>query len=104
MEETEYMRIHSRYFLDDIRKQYNIEELIDEDGYVYVMIKKGMYGLKQAAIFAYKHLVTLLAPHGYRPCPNTLAYGNTTLNPPNSASASMTLVSSISLKTTLIIY
>ena len=72
MEETEYMRIHSRYFLDDIRKQYNIEELINEDGYVYVMIKKGMYGLKQqAAILAYKHLVTLLAPHGYHPCPNT---------------------------------
>ena len=40
MEETEYMRIHSRYFLDDIRKQYNIKELTDEDGYVYVMIKK----------------------------------------------------------------
>ena len=36
------------------------------------MIKKGMYGLKQAAILASKHLVTLLAPHGYRPCPNTI--------------------------------
>ena len=71
MEETEYMRIHSRYFLDDIRKHYNIDELIDDDGYVYVMIKKGMYGLKQAAILAYKHLVNLLAPHGYHPCPNT---------------------------------
>ena len=71
MEETEYMRIHSRYFLEDIRQQYNIDELINEDGYVYVMIKKGMYGLKQAAILAYKHLVNLLEPHGYRPCPNT---------------------------------
>ena len=71
MEETEYTRIHSRYFLGDIWKQYNIEELIEEDGYVYVMIKKGMYGLKQAAILAYKFLVKLLAPHGYRPCPST---------------------------------
>ena len=35
------------------------------------MIKKGMYGLKQAAILAYKHFVKLLAPHGYCPCPNT---------------------------------
>ena len=71
MEETEYMRIHSRYFLDDITKQYNIDKLIDNDDYVYVMIKKGMYGLKHAAILAYKHLVTLLAPHGYCICPNT---------------------------------
>ena len=30
-----------------------------------------MDGLKQAAILAYKHLVNLLAPHGFRPCPNT---------------------------------
>ena len=26
------------------------------DGYVYIKIKKGMYGLKQSAILAYKHL------------------------------------------------
>jgi hypothetical protein len=71
MEETEYMRIHSKYFLDDMREQYDINNLIDADGYVYVKIKKGMYGLKQAAILAYKHLVNILKPYGYFPCPNT---------------------------------
>jgi hypothetical protein len=30
-----------------------------------------MYGLKQAAILAYKYLVNQLAPHGYYPCPYT---------------------------------
>jgi hypothetical protein len=71
MEETEYMRIHSKYFLQDMREQYDIQNLIDQDGYVYVKIKKGMYGLKQAAILAYKHLVNILKPYGYFPCANT---------------------------------
>ena len=65
------MRINAIYFLDDIRLQYDIENLIDLDGYVYVRIKKGMYGLKQAAILAYNHLVKQLKPHGYHPCPET---------------------------------
>ena len=69
MEENEYMWIHARCFLDDIRLQYDIEISIDSDGYAYVRIKKGVYGLKQAAILAYNHLVKNLKPHGYHPCP-----------------------------------
>ena len=38
---------------------------------MYVRIKKGMHGLKQAAIIAYNHLVKHLKPHGYHPCPET---------------------------------
>ena len=30
-----------------------------------------MYGLKQAAVLAYEHLIENLAPHGYRPIPRT---------------------------------
>ena len=71
MEENEYMRIHARYVLDYIRLQYDIETLIDLDGYVYVSIKKCIYGLKQAAILAYNHLVEQLKPHGYHSCPET---------------------------------
>ena len=74
MEENEYMRIHARYFLDDIRLQYDIKILIDLDGYIYVRIKKGMHGLKQAAILAYNHLVKQLKPHGYHPCPETTVF------------------------------
>ena len=40
--------------------------------YIYVKIKKGMYGLKQAAILAYQHLVNNLAPFGYHPIPHTV--------------------------------
>ena len=38
MERAEYMRIHSKYFLSDIREKYNIDDLIADDGYVYCKI------------------------------------------------------------------
>ena len=40
MQENKFMRIHNQYFLDDIRNEYNINKLVDQDGYVYVRIKK----------------------------------------------------------------
>ena len=73
MERPEYMRIHSKYFMEDIREKYNIVNIIAPDGYVYCRIKRGMYGLKQAARLAYNALVSNLGNHGYRPdkfCPN----------------------------------
>ena len=41
-----YMRIHIKYFTEEFRKEYNIDELVGADGYVYCKIRKGMYGLK----------------------------------------------------------
>ena len=35
-----------------MRKKYNIDNIIDSDGYVYCKIKRGMYGLKQSAKLA----------------------------------------------------
>lgn len=57
MEKPEYMRIHSKYFPAEMKEEYDIAPIIAHDNYVYVKIKKGMYGLKQATIIAYKHLV-----------------------------------------------
>ena len=71
MEGNEFMRVHSKYFFEDIRQEYDIDELTADDGYVYIKIKKGMYGLKQAALLAYNHLVNILEPFGYYPCPYT---------------------------------
>ena len=67
MEDCEYMRIHSKYFMPDIRTKYKINELISTDGYVYCRIKKGMYGLKQAARLAYDDLKKHLTTFGYQP-------------------------------------
>jgi len=71
MTKLEYMRIHSKYFFEDISQQYNIQNKIASDGFVYIKIKKGMYGLKQAAILAYQNQVKNMKPFGYFTFPST---------------------------------
>ena len=67
LEEPEYIRIHGKYFLQDIRVKYNIDTIIAPDGYVYCKVIRGMYGLKQAAKLARDQLIKTLAPFGYHP-------------------------------------
>ena len=67
LEEPEYIRIHGKYFLQDIRSKYNIDTIIAPDGYVYCKAIRGMYGLKQAAKLVRDQLITTLAPFGYHP-------------------------------------
>ena len=71
IEDREYMRIHSRYFSDDYIKENNLHDYINADGYIYCEILLGMYGLKQAAILAYKQLKERLEPAGYYPIPDS---------------------------------
>ena len=40
MKEPEYMRIHYKYFPQEIKDQYNLANKVTEDGYIYVKIKK----------------------------------------------------------------
>jgi hypothetical protein len=40
---------------------------VADDGYVYLEVRRGMYGLKEAAIIAFNQLVKKLAPYGYEP-------------------------------------
>ena len=39
----------------------------ETDGFVYFEVRKGIYGLKEAGLIAFKQLVTNLAPFGYEP-------------------------------------
>jgi len=71
MERYEYMRIPLRLIPAEIIKQYNLNELIEPDGFVYIEIRKGMYGLPQAGIIAHNQLKEHLAPFGYAPCRHT---------------------------------
>jgi hypothetical protein len=70
MDEPEYMKLHISFIPEDIVEKYNIRELL-VDGFVYIRIQKGMYGLKQAAILANKQLQKNLAKDGYFPIPGT---------------------------------
>ena len=66
----EYMRFRLDLIPDEIRIQYNLDA-IAVNGWVYVEIRKGMYGLPQAGILANKLLKQRLAQHGYYECKHT---------------------------------
>jgi hypothetical protein len=68
MAEPEYMRIALVDIPEEIINEYNLREIVHTDGYVYIQINGGMYGLPQAGILANKLLETRLRPHGYYQC------------------------------------
>jgi hypothetical protein len=61
----EYMRLKIIDIPDKTIKEYNLQELVVEDGYVYCAISKGMYGLPQAGIIAQELFKERLSKHGY---------------------------------------
>jgi hypothetical protein len=53
-------------FPEEIVQKYNPNALAVA-GWVYIEVRKGMYGLKQAGLLANQLLQTRLAPFGYYP-------------------------------------
>ena len=70
MDRYEYMRVPIWMLPEAIIEQYQLTPLFD-DGFVYVEIRRGMYGLPQAGGLANDQLVAFLKPQGYIPCPLT---------------------------------
>ena len=66
MERPEYIKINSKYFLQDVRNTYNINNIVHNYGYIYYRIKRGMSGLKQAARLAYNNLKQHLQEYVYK--------------------------------------
>jgi hypothetical protein len=66
----EYMKMVLSRFPEEIIQKYNLTALA-VDGWVYIEIRKGMYGLKQAGLLANQLLQTRLAPFGYYPTRHT---------------------------------
>jgi hypothetical protein len=52
MKRPEYMRLKMTDIPEEIIEQYKLREIATPDGYVYMEITKGMYGLPQAGIIA----------------------------------------------------
>ena len=59
MAKPQYMQMRWEHIPDDIKICYSLEKLLHY-GYIFVKIKKGMYGLKEAAILAYKNYSSIL--------------------------------------------
>ena len=72
MEGDKFMKVQYEYFPKDIKKHYNLDSKVTASGHIYICNKKGVYGLKQTAILAYKHLKTNLAQYGYWPIVRTV--------------------------------
>ena len=66
MKDPEFMKVPYKYFPEDIRKRYQLNEKVDNN-FIYVRINKGMHGLKQAALLAYQTSTQLLTTAGYEP-------------------------------------
>jgi hypothetical protein len=66
----EYMKMLLSRFPEEIVQNYHLNALA-VDGWVYIEIRKGMYGLKQAGLLATQLLQTRLAPFGYYPALHT---------------------------------
>jgi hypothetical protein len=71
MSKYEYMRLRLELIPDKIITKYNLCDIVDEQGWVYVEIQMGMYGLPQAGILANKLLQKCLNPKGYYQCQHT---------------------------------
>ena len=63
MERFEYMRIPLALIPQEIIDAYDLTPLIDK-GFIYVEIRKGMYGLPQAGRIPNERLVKFLEPQG----------------------------------------
>jgi hypothetical protein len=66
----EYMRMLLSRFPEEIVEKYTLKALA-VDSWVYIEIRKGMYGLKQAGLLSNQMLQKRLAPFGYYPARHT---------------------------------
>ena len=64
------MRMSIADILQEIIDEYNLHDLIS-NGWIYMEIRKTLYGLKQSGALAAKKLAADLAPFGYQKVPFT---------------------------------
>jgi hypothetical protein len=71
VKEYVYMQHRLELIPDKIIRQYNLRDLVDEQGWVYIKIQMDMYGLSQAGILANILLKQRLSAKGYNHCQHT---------------------------------
>jgi hypothetical protein len=70
LDNYKYMKILLALFPEWIKKQYNLDTHA-RDSFVFLEIRRAVWGLPQAGILANKLLRKQLKPHGYYECVNT---------------------------------
>ena len=102
--DPEFMRIPLKIIPKEIIDAYDLKVLVEDQGWIYMRIKKCMYGLKQAGIIANQELVKHMAPFGYHPVKHTPGHCVHNNNKTLSVLWSMISVSNISLQRMLTIF
>jgi len=67
----QYIRVRPEMIPQEVWDDPRYEINTADDGFIYLEIRRGMYGLKEAGIIAFNQLVKKLAPAGYEPMPFT---------------------------------
>ena len=67
MKRPEYIRLPINIIPQEIIDRYNLKEL-EEDGYIYCEIVKGMYGLPRSRELSNDLLTSKIDQSGYYPC------------------------------------
>ena len=70
--QLEYMKDQYQHIPEDMQSIYNLYTKVTAKNYIYIRIKKGVYGFKQAAILAYGNLKRSLLPFVYAPVIGTV--------------------------------
>ncbi len=65
MSRPEYVRLKLDDIPEEVIVEYKLCQLATPDGYVYIQVNKGMYGLPQAGLLAQELLENRLGEHGY---------------------------------------
>ena len=65
MDRPEFLRMKIETFPEDVIAHYKLREKVDEKGFLFIRVERGMYGLPHAGIIAQKLLEERLAKHGY---------------------------------------
>ena len=67
----EYMRMSLVDIPQEIIDEYNLSDLLTPHGWIYMEIRKALYGLSQSGALAAKKLAADLKPFGYYKYPTT---------------------------------
>ena len=66
LEKYKYLRLKMSHLPDDVIEEYNLKPKATNDGYVYVEVRRGMYGLPHGGLIAQQLLEERLQKHGYK--------------------------------------
>ena len=75
------MRLKLSNLPDNVVRHYKLDDKVTKDGYVYVEIRRGMYGLPQAGLITQKLLEQRLNKEGYYQSENTTGLWTHTWRP-----------------------